>query len=180
MSEALKKIQEYILYQEQWSRAALTSFSTTNLEKIEEVLEILPQTDYDQTLEICEQQIKNNKTSIYALYISGIIALETHIFNDEHLIRLLDIFTDQHKWNVVEHISNKILKYRNNLQALRHLAMVYEATNRSKELVPIWEQIVSIDYEEADILQKLAKKIFRRRQYSTGYKKAIKKHYNDI
>lgn len=157
MSDAIKKIQEYILYQEQSSRTTLSALSTSAFEEVDGLLADLSPNDYNSVNEYCSNQLQKNKNSVYALYISGILALEENTLNDDLLIKLLNIFTDNHKWSVVEFLSNKILEFRNNLQALRRLVMVYEVSDRHKELIPIWEKIVRIDYEEADMLVKLAK-----------------------
>lgn len=189
MSNDLKTIQEFIIYQEQNARANSSSVTVQNFQELDNYLKKIDDKELQEAiLEFCEQQIANNKNSTFSLYISGILSLQENTLNDAHILRLLDIYSDAKKWGIVEFIANKILQFRNNLQALRHLASVYESTEEDSKLINIWEQIVRIDYEEADMMYKLAtfkKENGNLEEAIKDYKKAMQrylhqKNYNQI
>lgn len=158
MSTALKKIQELILYQEQNMSSSSNTVSIADFETIDTLIEesLSDLEEKNKVLEFCEQQIVNNKHSIFALYITGICSLQENTLNDDNILKLLEYFTEAKKWGIVEYIAHKTLQFRNNLHALRHLSLVYEAKEEQDKLINIWEQIVRIDYEESDMLYKLA------------------------
>ena len=155
MNTTLKKITEQI-YQEQWTRASLDTFSTNNFETIDVSIHSLSKEDKNTALDICKEQLEKNKKSVYALYIAGIIELEIESINDIHIFQLINIFSEEKKWNVVEYLCQKILEIHINLSALRTLDIVYQETEQFQKQVEIWEKIIQEDFEETDALHKLA------------------------
>lgn len=180
MNTALKKIQELILYQEQNMSSASNTVSTTDFEAIDTLIEsVSDPEEQEKVLEFCEQQLTNNKHSIFSLYITGICSLQENTLNDDNILKLLEYFTESKKWGIVEYIAHKILEFRNNLHALRHLSIVYEVKEEQDKLINIWEQIVRIDYEESDMLYKLAN--YKKEQGNIevaikDYKKALQRY----
>ena len=106
--------------------------------------------------ELCEEHLQHTKNSIIALYISGLLDLTRQSVDDANLILLTKIFTDNHKWNLVEYLANRILEYGENRFALRILVDVYNNENESQKLHDVWERLIRVDYEEADIVRQLA------------------------
>ncbi len=151
MKEILEKI-----YQEQWTRASYDSFSTNSFKEIDALIENINSEQQKEILQFCEEQLEKNKQSINALYIAGNLLFQQNSINDEYIFRLIDLFFENNKLNVVEYLCKKLLQTKNNLKALRKLEEVYRANEMSKELVEVWEKIVLEDFEEADILYKLA------------------------
>ncbi len=151
----MKKILEKI-YQEQWTRASYDSFSTNSFKEIDILVEDMDSEQQKEIIQFCIEQLEKNKQSINALYIAGNLLFQQNSINDEYVFRLIDLFFENNKLNVVEYLCKKLLQTKNNLKALRKLEEVYRANEMSKELVEVWEKIVLEDFEEADILYKLA------------------------
>lgn len=180
MSDLVTKEINELLNEEKWTRATLNSYTINNFkeldEKIEEVIEAEAQ---DEVRELSDEHLQHTKNSIIALYISGVLALSRQQIDDSHLITLITIFTDNHKWNIVEFLCERILQFGENKFALRTLAESFENENEDDKKYDIWERLIKVDYEEADIVRLLAE-----RKESTGdhdaaidyYKKAIHRY----
>lgn len=155
MKEEMKKLQEY-LYQEQWTRATFDTFSVNSFGTIDSLLERTTPEDKQAILELTETYLNNNKSSICALYIAGIIDLQQNSINDQHISNLIDASIEKNKWHIAEHLCMRVLDIKNSLKFLRKLDEVYAATQQNAKQIKIWEKIVTEDFEEADILVKLA------------------------
>ena len=55
--------------------------------------------------------LKHSKNSIIALYISGVISLSKQLVDDANLIILINIFSDNRKWQIVEYLCQRILEF---------------------------------------------------------------------
>src|SRR5690606_16200626 len=118
---------------------------------------------------------------IIALYISGIISLSRQLVDDTNLILLINIFTDNHKWNIVEYLAKRILGYGENKYALRTLADCYAHENEDVKVYDIWERLIRVDYEEADIVRQLAERKEAEGEIEETvdfYKKALHRYVN--
>ena len=76
------------------------------------------------------------------------------------MVNLVSIFIDNHKTQIVEHLCKRVLEFGESKYALRTLADTYKAENNDA-MYEIWERLVKIDYEEADIAKLLAEKYER-------------------
>ncbi len=61
------------------------------------------------------------------------LALSRELVDDTNLIMLISIFMDNHKWNVVEYLAERILEYGENKYALRTLGECYENRDEERE-----------------------------------------------
>jgi len=171
-----------LLNEEKWTRAALSNYTIKNFEELDNsIKEILDSNAQDEIRDLCEEHLDHSKNSIIALYISGIISLHKQQIDDSHLVELINIFSGNHKWNIVEFLCGQILKFGENKMALRVLAECYTNEDRQSDVYDIWDRLIKIDYDEADIVKKLAEK-----KESEGlndeavvyYKKAIHRYIN--
>ncbi len=159
MSEVLVKRVTELLNEEKWTRATLNSYSISNFSELDEIVTMTKeQSAEDEVLDICEEHLKHTRNSIVGLYISGVISLSKQLVDDSNLIVLSNIFMDNHKWNIVEYLCNRILEYGENKFALKTLADVYENKNEQDKKYLIWERYIKVDYEEAEIVKLLADK----------------------
>ena len=148
-----------LLNEEKWTRATLNSYSIQNFKDLDVLIEQARSEGLaEQVREAADEHLKHTSNSIRALYLSGILALSRELVDDSNLVMLISIFMDNHKWNVVEFLSGRILEYGENKFALRTLADCYE--NRSEEglKLEIWDRLVRVDYEEAEIARALGEK----------------------
>ncbi len=179
--EFINKIND-LLNEEKWTRATLSNYTVNNLKELDETIdEILSSDVQNEILDLCEEHLSHSKNSIIALYISGIISLNKQLIDDSHLVELINIFSGNHKWNIVEYLCNRILQFGENKMALRVLAECYSNSDREEEVFDIWERLIKIDYNEADIVKKLAEKKEdegKTEEAVDYYKKAIHRYIN--
>ncbi len=177
MSEELIRSIKELLNEEKWTRATLNSYTIHNFQELDERIDqIIAAAIQDAILEVCEEHLKHTRNSIIALYLSGILALSKQLVDDTNLVVLINIFTDNKKWNIVEYLCQRILQFGENRYALRTLAEVYENKNEEDSKFPIWERLIKVDYEEADIVKALAEKKEKEGNREVAveyYKKAI-------
>ncbi len=182
MSEqVIEKVTE-LLNEEKWTRAALNNYTVSNFKELDTVLDDIFENEVEEEiLEICEEHLAHTKNSIIGLYISGIIILSRQIVNDTNLISLIRIFSDNHKWNVVEYLANRILQYGENKTALQTLAECYRNENQEEKIYEAWERLIRVDYEEADIVRHLAEYKLeqgKKEEAIDYYKKALHRYIN--
>ena len=100
-SNLLEKIGQ-MLNEEKWTRATIKSYSINNFKDLNYLIKDSENDEsLQEVLKLCEEHLLHSKNSIIALYISGIISLSKHVIDDSNLIVLINIFSDNHKWNVV-------------------------------------------------------------------------------
>ncbi len=180
MTEAIvDKIHE-LLNEEKWTRATLNSYTIQNFKDLDELIDSIDNEERLQEIkETCEEHLHHTKNSIIALYISGIIALNQQMIDDSRLVQVISIFSDNHKWKIVEYIAERILEFGENRFALRTLAECYDNENEEEKKYEVWERLIRVDFEEADIVKHLAE-----RKEASGdtenaveyYKKAIHRY----
>ena len=159
MEEALTKKVGELLNEEKWTRATLNSYSINNFVELDEIIRETRKTDQENAvLELCEEHLRHTRNSIIGLYLSGIISQGKQLVDEANLVALISIFMDNHKWNIVEYLCDRILEYGENKFALKTLAGVHENANEQDKKFKIWERYIKVDYEEAEIVRLLAEK----------------------
>lgn len=182
MTENKTRVIHELLNEEKWTRATLNSYTINNLKELDSIIEeTIDDETESEVKQICDEHLQHTKNSIIALYISGIISLKRRLIDDSNLIMLIKIFSDNHKWNIVEFLCNRILQFGENKFALRTLAECYDNENEEDKKFEVWERLVRIDYEEADIVQHIAEKKEAEGlldEAVENYKKAIYRYIN--
>ncbi len=182
MSEALLKSVQEILNEEKWTRATLSNYSTNQFKELDEILkDARDARAYDELKNLCDEHLGHTKNSIIGLYISGMIALSRQLIDDSALVNLITIFVDNHKWNIVKYLCERILDYGESKYALRMLAEVYKNDNNEADIYAVWERLVKVDYEEADLAKALAEHYEKQGDHATAidyYKKALHRFVN--
>jgi transcription elongation factor GreA len=177
----LKNVQE-MLNEEKWTRAALSNYSTSQFKELDLILKDAREGRlYDELKKLCDEHLVHTKNSIIALYISGMIALSRQLIDDSALVNLVTIFVDNHKWNIVKYLCERVLDYGESKYALRTLAECYKNENDGEAIFDIWERLVKVDYEEADLAKSLAEhyeKLGAIEEAADYYKKALHRYIN--
>ncbi len=157
MAEELENSVREMLKAETWTRAGITNFTKNNLIELAVILENAHTQNCEYAIkDICDEQLSHSRDSIVALYLSGMIALRTGSVDLSSLVTLFEIFGKNHKELLVEYLCETILGYDpQNKLALRKLAEFYKASNDDK-IWDVYEKIVKLDFEEADIAKLLA------------------------
>lgn len=180
-SNLVEKINQ-LLNEEKWTRATIKSYSINNFKELDKIIkESAGDESREEVLDICEEHLSHSKNSIIALYISGILSLSRHIIDDSNLMVLINIFSDNHKLNIVEYLCGRILDYGENKFALRTLADCYESEGEIEKKNEIQERLIKVDYEEADIVKHLAEKYDsegNREKAIEYFKKAVHRYGN--
>jgi transcription elongation factor GreA len=156
MSEALLKNVREMLNEEKWTRAALSNYSTSQFKDLDLILKEAREAREEEELKkTCDEHLVHTKNSIIALYLSGMIALSRQIIDDSALVNLVTIFVDNHKWGIVKYLCERILDHGESKFALRTLAECYKNENEETAVYDIWERLIKVDYEEADLAKAL-------------------------
>ena len=177
MSEELvKKVQDQ-LKEESWTRAAISNVTQNNIEELEKIVEQAVQENaVSEICDVCDEHLTHSKDSITALYISGMLALKQGALDNSALVSLVDIFNKNKKEAIVEYICKSILERdENNKFALRALAERYRE-DKNEEMWALYEKIVKIDHEEADLAKALAERAEENGDVESAinfYKKAL-------
>jgi transcription elongation factor GreA len=157
MSEDLIKSVQNILTEEKFTRAALSNYSITQFKDLDTVLKDAEDAHVlDEVRALCDEYLSHSKNSIKALYLSGMIAISRQIIDDAVLVNLVTLFADNHKWNIVKFLCDRILEKGESKFALRTLAECFRNENDNDAVLEVWQRLVKIDFEEADIAKTLA------------------------
>ncbi|MDR2796337.1 MAG: transcription elongation factor GreA [Spirochaetaceae bacterium] len=157
MSELLLNDVQNMLNEEKFTRATLSNYSIDRFKELDLVLEQAKKDrTYNDIKNICDEHLSHSKNSIIAVYFSGMVALSQQIIDDAALVSLVGIFVDNHKWNIVKYLCERILEYGESKFALRTLGECYKNDNEEEKLFDAWKRLVKIDTDEADIAKLLA------------------------
>ncbi|MCR5044989.1 MAG: transcription elongation factor GreA [Treponema sp.] len=157
MSEELvKKVQEQ-LKEESWTRAAISNVTQNSIEELEKIVaQAVQENAISEIRDVCDEHLAHSKDSITALYISGMLAIKQGALDNSALVSLVDIFNKNKKEPIVIYICKSVLASdENNKFALRALAERYKE-DKNEEMWSLYERIVKIDFEEAEMAKALA------------------------
>jgi transcription elongation factor GreA len=177
----LKNLQE-TLNEEKWTRATLSNYSTNQFKELDIILKNAKNEKVlDDLKKNCDTHLSHTRNSIIALYLSGMVALSRQIIDDSAMINLVSIFLDNHKWSIVKYLCERILDYGESKFALRTLADCYKNDNEEEQVFGVWERLVKVDFEEADIAKSLAERFEKQGKKDEAidyYKKALHRYIN--
>ncbi|MDR0320086.1 MAG: transcription elongation factor GreA [Treponema sp.] len=181
-AQTLLKNLQSTLNEEKWTRASLGNYSTSQFKELDEILKSArDEKAIDELKKNCDEHLAHTQKSLIALYLSGMIALSRQIIDDSAMINLVSIFLDNHKWNIVKYLCERILDHGESKYALRTLADCYKNDNEEDKIFEIWERLVKVDFEEADIVKALAEhyeKLGNKEATIDYYKKALYRYIN--
>ncbi|MCX7679560.1 MAG: transcription elongation factor GreA [Spirochaetes bacterium] len=147
-----------LLKEELWGRIEPKDVGISKFKILDDLFNnIVSHEMFDEIREICVAHLNEHPNSITASYLVGLIGYHKDRIEDTVKIRkLLEVFSENHKWAVVERISEKVLEYGENRIALKALATSLERLGKSKDAIPIWENLLKIDRFDAEVAKKLA------------------------
>jgi transcription elongation factor GreA len=182
MSDSLIDRIESLVTEEMWTRSALSNYSVSQFEELEVLLkEAYNDEKTDEVKALCDKRLTENKNSILAMYLSGVIAWEDQQLEDADLATLISLFAENSKWTIVEYIAKKILSTGENKMALRALAKSYEKQNSEAEQYAVLERLARLDYEDAELVMQLARHFEEKNDEENAvsyYKKAAYRYIN--
>ncbi len=182
MSEELVKSVQSMLKEEKWTKAAISSYSKGDFINLDTIMEdARSQGCADDLKAACDEHLAHTKNSIIALYISGMLALRKGTLDNSALVSLIEIFQDNRRATIVTYLCEAILEEDpGNKSALRTLAGCYRDEGNDK-VWDIYETLVRVDPEEADVAKTLAERYIREGNQDAAidfYKKAIHRYIN--
>lgn len=156
-----EKIMEKLLSvfkEETWGRIDSKDVGISRFKILDDIFNsILADNAADEAIKACKEQIEEQPASITAAYIAGLLGYQFEKIDEKKYLRkLIEKFTENHKWAVVEIIAEKILEYGESSFALRSLATSLERLGRNREAIPVWENLMKIDRFDAQVAKKLA------------------------
>jgi len=111
----------------------------------------------EEVRNMCKEHIVSHPDSIVASYLIGLTGYHLDIIDDKiEMRKLIEMYQKYHKWVIVELLSEKVLEYGESSFALKALATSLERLGRSKEAIPVWENLLKIDRFDAEVAKKLA------------------------
>ena len=182
MSEELVKSVQDMLNEEKWTRAAISNYSKNHFIELANIVTDAQKNNcIDEIKAICDEHLAHTRNSIIALYLSGMLGLKKRTLDNSALVTLINIFIDNKKMNIVTYLCESILaEDESNKFALHTLADCYRDEGNEK-VWDIYETIVRLDYEEADIAKLLAEKAEADGNMEDAvdyYKKALTRYVN--
>lgn len=140
---------------EEWGRTSISSFTLSDFSRIAQIATKLETTeDKADFRQLCDDELARNKGSIVAKLLATMTG--KHPADDRYLLEILESAADSRQYDILEYAAKLILNFSENDYALRILGDYYESTGRTQEKIGMWERLVRSNYEETDILKKLA------------------------
>nr|WP_267916723.1 transcription elongation factor GreA [Borreliella afzelii] len=146
-----------ILQEDKWTRIVVNNYSLAKIKELDDLIDnIIDEGLTEDVLDICGRHLKDVKKSIAGLYISGMLIYSRRPLNDMNLLAVIDLFSQNLKWALVEHICNEMLSISENKHALYTLAKIYAQNNENDKLPNIWTRIVEADIGDTVFVRQLA------------------------
>ncbi|WKC76792.1 transcription elongation factor GreA [Borreliella valaisiana] len=146
-----------ILQEDKWTRIVVNNYSLAKIKELDDLIDnIIDEGLTEDVLDICAKHLKDVKKSIAGLYISGMLIYSRRPLNDMNLLAVIDLFSQNLKWTLVEHICNEMLFISENKHALYTLAKIYAQNNENDKLPSIWTRIVEADIDDTVFVRQLA------------------------
>jgi len=174
--DVIQKLSE-LLNEEKWTRATLNNYIIKNFTDLDTIIASAAKDGKLAGIRnLTSEHLNHTPNSIIALYVTGKLNFEEDTLDEGHIEKLINLFRDNKRFNIVEFLSKETLKYGENKYALEALAQCLTNDDREEELEGVWERLVKIDYEEAELTRKLAtikEKKGRNDEAVDYYKKAL-------
>ncbi len=148
---------QLMLNEETWTRTLMANYSVASLKELDRFIdETTAQGIADDIIKVCTDHLSQTKNSVIALYVAGVLNIMRQPADESYLVQLMDLFADNKKNNIIEYICNRMLDFGENRIALTRLAECYTDENKIEQRYAVWERLVRIDTEEAELAQLIA------------------------
>lgn len=148
---------QLMLNEEKWTRTLMANYSVASLKELDRFIdETTAQGIADDIIKVCTDHLSQTKNSVIALYVAGVLNIMRQPADESYLVQLMDLFADNKKNNIIEYICNRMLDFGENRIALTRLAECYTDENKIEQRYAVWERLVRIDTEEAELAQLIA------------------------
>ncbi len=145
------------LQSEQWTTLDIKKFTVAQFKELNQLLSsISDDIERNAIFQLCEEILTQSNKSVVALYILATINLQRQSVDDSHIVTILELFSKNQRWNIVEQLCQSFLQYGENRHILRILANCYEKIGDKAKKIASWERLIRIDYDECEIVYQLA------------------------
>lgn len=156
MEQALKQL-ETIFSEETFNRKPLSNYTVEYFEELEKIIvSVVEENEKEEMTEMASLALSRNAQHVISLFIMGTLSLQKNKTDDGHFERLIVIFKNIKKWNIVEYFALFVLKYNELDYALKALAACYQVLGQEEKSVEIWQKIVSLDKENFELAERIA------------------------
>ncbi|MFN4245027.1 MAG: GreA/GreB family elongation factor [Brevinematia bacterium] len=139
-----------LLNEEKLSKHSLDDYSRKDFVKVESIVDQAISVGEESNLQsMCEEYLKDDPNSIFALYAVGMILLKKGSIDTYYMPEVLLRFSEGKKLSIVVFIAEKVISYREEKYALKILEEYYKNENRKEELIDIKEKLVKVDSRDA-------------------------------
>ncbi len=138
-----------VLNEEKWTRTTIETYAKKNFVRMDKIIkQAIEDGKVEDLKHICNEHLKHSSNSIAALYMAGILSLETSAIDDYYLPKVIRLFDTGKKWSLASFIAERMLSYREDKYALRVLESIYQRQGHIDDLVKIRERIVFADIKD--------------------------------
>jgi transcription elongation factor GreA len=166
-----------LLNEEKWTRATLNNYIIKNFTDLDAlIVQGKKGGKLTDIRNLSSEHLNHTPNSIIALYVVGKLNFEEQVLDEGHIEKLINLFIDNKRFNIVEFLAGETLKYGENKYALEALSQCLTNDSREDELIGVWERLIKIDFDEAELTRKLAAIKERKGQNEEAidyYKKAL-------
>lgn len=139
-----------------WQNTNVSSVGVDDFVKLDDIAARLTDADERQEFnDACEALLdESHNNSIAIRYLATITG--RHPMDDRYIFTVLEQYYEASKWDEVIFLGNKILTFNESSYALKVLADCYDSIGKEEKKIEAWERLVKVDFEETEILYKLA------------------------
>ena len=162
-----------------WQATDAASVSVKDLKALDEAVSKLTEAEDRQEFKAyCEQCLEDKEhASIAVRYLTTMTG--RHPMDDRHIFTVLEQYYEASKWDEVIYVGNKILTFNESPYALKVLAECYAVNNMEEQKIQTWERLVKVDFEETEVLYKLAEHFDKKGETALAlnyYRSIIRRH----
>lgn len=152
-SDFLDKLQE-ALREEVWTRKGVKDYTLEDFAQLRSFVPEHPDEEkLEEGLELCKTHLTTNRSSIVALYLASLIAKRHGLLDISYLVSLLEVFSQQSRWSIVEDLA---LEFQETPSAAQFLEKAFKEQDETDKLVGLWQNFVAKDLSNIDAVVSLA------------------------
>lgn len=164
---------------ELWQASSTAEVGVREFKSLDDAAAKLTEAEDRQEFKLyCEECLEEkNKNSIALRYLATMTG--RHPMDDRHIFTVLEQYYEDSKWEEVIFLGNKILTFNESPYALKVLAECYSVNKMEEQKIATWERLVKVDFEETEVLYKLAEHFDRKGETSAAlnyYRIIIRRH----
>lgn len=145
-----------LLSNDLWQNTNISAVGVKEFKALDEAASKLTESEEKQEFNnSCEALLEETHSNSIAIrYLATITG--RHPMDDRYIFTVLEQYYEASKWDEVIFLATRILEFNESSYALRVLADCYETLNIQDKKIETWERLVKADFDETEVLYKLA------------------------